>query len=138
MPRPSLLTPARSKAILEMLADGVFVETACQAAGVNQTTYHRWLKKADDPDADPTYAAFRDAANVARATAEVNAIRIVVGHAKDDWRAAAWYLERSFPTRYGKLTKLEHTGADGGPITLAGLEALMGLDAHEDEVTAAY
>ena len=61
------------------------------------------------------------------------ALRLVARSAPDDWRSAAWLLERLFPARYSNMRKLELTGADGGPITLAGLESLMGLDSEDDD-----
>jgi len=128
MPAPKL-TPARSRAILAMIADGIFIETACAAAGVNSRTYRRWMVRADEPGADPRYAAFRDAANVARATAEANAIRVITNAGKLDARHAEWFLERSFPNRYGRQTRTEVTGKNGESllVALAGLEAAMGL-----------
>ena len=128
----SAFTPARTKAILVMLADGVFIETACQAAGVNPRTYRRWLERADDPAADPKYATFRDAALTARAKAESDAIRIIVAAGKTDARHLEWFLERSFPTRYGRQTKTELTGKDGASlISLPDLHRLGGAEGLE-------
>jgi transposase len=136
MPRPSLLTPERSERILGLLRSGVFIETACQACGIGTTTYFRWLKNADDPDADPMYREFRDATTCALARAQVRAIELITLAGHKDWRAAAWFLERSFPEKYGRrlLGKLEHTGKDGGPITLASLSSLM-FDADAGETS---
>ena len=92
------------------------------------------MARADEPGADPRYAAFRDAANVAHATAEADAIRVITNAGKLDARHAEWFLERSFPNRYGRQTRTEVTGKNGEPllVALAGLEAAMGLpDAGE-------
>jgi hypothetical protein len=64
-----------------------------------------------------------------------DAVRIILDAAPKNWRAAAWYLERSYPDHYGHRARIEHAGTDGGPITLAGLEAMMGV-ADEDDRTA--
>ena len=36
----------------------------------------------------------------------------------DDWRAAAFYLERTDPKRWGRRTSHELQGPEGGPIQL--------------------
>lgn len=111
----------------EALRSGAFVKTAAQANGISESTLQYWIGRADDPDADPIYSEFSEAFRRARATAEADAVRLIVEAGRKEWRALAWFLERSFPEHYGKRTKTELTGAQGGPITLAGLEALMGV-----------
>jgi hypothetical protein len=34
----------------------------------------------------------------------------------DDWKAAAFYLERTDPENWGRSTRHEHSGPDGTPI----------------------
>jgi hypothetical protein len=130
MGRHSLLTSERSAAILDMVRGGVLIKTACAANGITYETLRTWLRRAEDPNDDPKYSAFADAFTRARALAEADAVQMVVTAGHKDWRAAAWFLERSFPKDYGRLHNLEHTGADGGTITLAGLEALMGVESE--------
>jgi hypothetical protein len=36
-----------------------------------------------------------------------------------DWKAAAWWLERVESAQFGPTTKAEHTGKDGGPISVS-------------------
>jgi len=115
-----------------MIADGVMIETACRTAGISARTYRRWLANADDPNADPKYAKFRDDADAARAKAEADSIQMVAGHAKDDWRAAAWFLERSFPAKYGRQTRTEVTGKDDTPLTMMPLTELHAIAAAHD------
>jgi transposase len=57
--RPSLLTPERSAAIIDMVRSGAFVKTACKAAGVGESTLSDWLRRADDPEADRVCCTIR-------------------------------------------------------------------------------
>jgi len=43
------------------------------------------------------------------------------------WQAAAWKLERRYPEAYGRR-RVEHTGADGGPISLAMTDEVLDGD----------
>jgi len=40
-------------------------------------------------------------------------VLLIVQHAKSDWRAAAWMLERRRPERYGRRQRVEHITPDG-------------------------
>ncbi len=136
--RPSKLTPAVSAAICESVRGGVYIETACQANNISTSTYYRWLDKADDPNAGDEFREFRDASARARAEVEARHVSLIDqaarGPVPGDWRAAAWYLERSFPTRYGRQERIEvDTGGEGGAITLVGLARLMGVPEDDDD-----
>ena len=133
MARPDRLTPEKQDQIVDLVRNGIFIETACAAVGIGTTTYYRWIQKADDPNAPDKYREFRDAVTRARATAEARNVAIVQRAANADWRASAWFLERSFPSRYGRREHVEHSGSNGGPITLAGLAQMMNVEGDSDE-----
>jgi hypothetical protein len=54
----------------------------------------------------------------AEAEAEMNALDSIQAAARDDWKAAAWYMERRFPQRWGKVNQHELTGAGGGALVI--------------------
>ena len=88
--RPLGLTREVETAICDAVRAGAFLDQAAEHAGVGRSTVYRWLgRAASDPFRD-----FRDALTRARASAEVGAVAIVRKHMRDDWRAAAFYLER--------------------------------------------
>jgi len=113
--RHSKLTPAVQDRIVSAIQAGNYLEVAAQYAGIDQSTLHRWIQKADDPNADPRYDEFRKAVENARAAAEVRNVTLIQQAANDGtWQAAAWYLERTSWQRWGRRTMV--SGEDGGPV----------------------
>ena len=104
MARPSKLTGERQQKILDALRAGNYLETAARYAGVHRDTLNEWRKKFPD---------FSDAVDEARAAAEAKNVAIVQRAAELHWQAAAWWLERSFPERYGRRERREIANADG-------------------------
>lgn len=129
---------AKKQANLEkLLSEGQFVETACELAGVSKTSFYRWMEAGEAEDAPEPYRVFRVAIEKARAVAEAAAVSTVRAAQKPwvqtttvegtdkegkpftrtetkvmagEWQAAAWWLERTFPSRYGKRQTLHHEG----------------------------
>lgn len=131
MPRPTKLTEDVQDRILAALRAGNYMETAARYAGIDESTLHRWIARGNDTDDEP-YHQFCKAVEKARAEAEVRNVHLIQGAAQGGtWQAAAWFLERSFPGRWGRRDKVEHSGPDGGPITLKGLADLM--EVKDDE-----
>src|SRR5918912_2835605 len=93
--RPLGLTREVETAICDAVRAGAFLDQAAEHAGVGRSTVYRWLERAEsDAPAEQPFRDFRDALTRARAGAEVGAVAIIRKHMRDDWRAAAFYLER--------------------------------------------
>jgi len=97
------------------------------------------------PGDESRYIEFVSVVEKARAAAEVQAVALIRQAAMGGtWQAAAWYLERSAPTRWGRQ-QVQHVGAGGGPIEVtveqleSKLSAMMDreLEALIDEETGA-
>lgn len=112
------LTAEVARTIVDALEAGAFQRDAAHAAGISEATYYRWLQAGAQPDAHPELREFYEAATRARARAKVDALKRVRCAMGDEWRAAAWYLERSYPAEYGRV-RVEHSGPDGGPLEFA-------------------
>lgn len=132
---PRAITEVRRAAFLEALESGLTILGACRASGVPRTSLYRALGYADDPDADPACAAFRADMESARATAQREAIGVIrEAGRKGDWRAAAWYLAKSFPDEYGDRVQVQQAEAEVSPDlrALARLERMVGIVDGED------
>lgn len=118
--RPLKLTPEMEEAIVANVAGGNFYEASAEAAGLPTSTFYRYMEVGSDvakaravceeegrewkpatPN-DQRLLEFWEAVTRARAAAQVDAVKLVTKAGEDDWRAAAWYLERAFPKLYGK------------------------------------
>lgn len=117
MGRPTKLTPEVQERIVTALRAGNYQETAAAYAGIAAPTFYRWMERGADSDDDPIYSEFREAVERARAEAETRNIALIQKAANDGtWQAAAWFLERTAPQRWGRWNRVEVTGRDGGPI----------------------
>lgn len=119
--RTTKLTPEVQTRIIDALRAGNYIEAACGYAGITTQTYWQWIAKADQSGPRMSlYADFRDAATKARADAEIRNVGFIQKIAQDGrtWQASAWWLERSFPTRWGRMqrTQVELSGPNGQPV----------------------
>ena len=108
--RPSKLTPEIQDRIVAAIRAGNYVETAARHAGIDPATFYRWMERGAK-ERSGKYREFRKAVEKARADAEVRHVAIIAQAATKRWEAAAWWLERSFPDRWGRRRyEVEHSG----------------------------
>jgi hypothetical protein len=108
--RPTKYTPERVKRILDAVKLGVAYIDAASYAGISRETFNEWRKQ---------YPDFSDAVEEAAGQAVVaNMAKIQKAASEGSWQASAWILERRHPDRYGR-TRVELTGAEGGPVAVA-------------------
>jgi hypothetical protein len=121
MARPTLLNRDDLIALFhENIRNGASLSTAANAAALGTSTVYAWLARAEelqyrDPQTlqstDRKFLEFRDATHHARATVELRALKIISDQIdQNNWKAAAWFLERSFPERWSnrKLESEDH------------------------------
>lgn len=133
--RPSKLTPAVHDHLVEAIKSGNYIETAVRACGIGVSTYYGWMERGEADLAngkDTPYAELSEAIRKAEGEAETDALGEIRKAARDSWQAAAWYLERKFPARWGRKDRVEHTGKDGDAIKLS-----HDYDREVDELVAA-
>jgi hypothetical protein len=100
MGRPTKCTPELTSAIAADVSLGLPGEVAAVAHGVGRSTFYRWLKWGRRRE--PGFIEFRDAIQKARAEAEDHFVGIIREAAAKSWQAAAWWLERRSPRRWGR------------------------------------
>ena len=91
--RPTKFTTERQERILRSIRAGNYVETAALAAGIGKSTFYDWLDRFPD---------FADAVQKARAEAEARYVAVIEQATETSWQAAAWWLERTAPNRWGR------------------------------------
>jgi transposase len=102
--RPKL-DPAVMQRIVDLVRAGNFLGVAAKAAGIHRSSVHRWLH---DGRAQKRgrYYQFVIAVEKAQAESESRDVMLIAKAAGEDWRTAAWRLERKWPRRYGTRVKL--------------------------------
>jgi hypothetical protein len=113
------LTPERQCRICDAIRAGVRPEVAAVYTGVGARTYYRWMALGRGAEAEPVYLEFVEAVEVALAEWEARDVLLIGEAAKDDWRAAAWRLERRLPKVYGKRERHEIANADEGSFRIS-------------------
>jgi Homeodomain-like domain len=127
------LTSKAQKAITDALRAGAIAEDAARATGVSRRTYHRWLQRGEAADAPPRFVAFANAVRKTESEARIAAVTAITDAMPEDWRAALAYLERRYPAEWARTSRLEHTGAEGGPVEVKGSRDLSRLSMAELE-----
>ena len=114
---------------LKLISAGNYQQTACRVAGISNWAFHDWKNKGDQAredkqngialnEAQEECLEWVEALEEARAAAEATLVARWYTEAADgDWRAAERFLAKAFPERWSDpATRLEVTGANGGPV----------------------
>ena len=147
-------TRRNRRLLYEALRTGLPIGKAAELAGLDRSTYYRWMQKGKDKRY-PVHVRFRKHVNRIHAKLELeklNTIRKVAqgGYELTEtrirfnksgrvalmktvkttapcWQAAAWFLERRFPEEYGrkKLSVDDVTAAEKAAQIKAAYDALM-------------
>lgn len=142
--RPTKFTSDTVDRLLDGIRKGLPIHLACSAAGIDDSRYYEWQNGKFPRGADPELKRkFRDELTRARDEAAYRSITLINDAATEDWKAAAWILERRYPKEFGRQS-LEITGSEGGPIQVEAATMqrviLKALDAYPEarvEVAAA-
>lgn len=140
----SKLTSEVGDAIVSALEEGNYAKTAAEAAGVDESTYYKWLKRGEDELArveegrgrsvrksEETFVQFFQSVTRARGNAEASAVEKIKDAGEEDWRAAAWFLERRYSSRWANTQRVEVQVREELEAALDKLEASLDSDTFE-------
>ena len=120
--------PKLTEGLIETLSatirNGAYIETAAALCSISKDTLYRWLRDAENGDADGLHSKLSDAVKKAMAEAELRDLAVIDKAAQEGiWQAAAWRLERKHSDRWGRQSKvqLEHSGPEGRPIEVTAI-----------------
>ena len=109
--RPSKLTPEVRKRLINAIMAGNYYEPACRYAGVDYSTFRKWMQKGEQAKSGQYFEFFEE---VKRAEAEAEARMVAQWQAQvpNDWKAARDFLARRYPERWAQKERidLEHSG----------------------------
>jgi hypothetical protein len=110
------ITSEKTKALVDAIKGGAFIETAVVIAGVPRASFYRWLKQgSEDEQAGrrrSPYIGFASEIRKALAIAELDLVRRVQSSGMH-WQRYAWMLERRFPDRWSR-NGAQSNGVRGG------------------------
>lgn len=108
----------------ELLKDGHYAQTVAGYLGICEQTWYNWynngekLAEMDEDELDEAlrankhnelYLEFFETVKRATNRAEIEAVRVIKKASEQSWQASAWYLERKFRERWGRVTA-DHQG----------------------------
>jgi transposase len=95
----TLLTKAVAEDLKTYILRGLDEEQACNLAGIAHITYSKWLIK---------YPQFKEFIRRVKAQVEFETLEHIQTAAGGGiWAAAAWFLERKYPQKYGRRDVLK-------------------------------
>jgi hypothetical protein len=124
--RKTKLTDEVQKRFVDAIRAGNYYETACHYAGIDYSTFRRWMQKGEEQKSG-AFREFCEAVKKAEAESEMRMVTLWQKQAVDNWQAARDFLERRFPDRWGRRDRLaaELSGPAGGPVEVDVHQTLM-------------
>ncbi len=91
--RPRALDDAKRREICALVSAGAGIKTAARYAGCSRSTVYKEASENEE---------FRERLERAKSTACLTPLQALRQAYQEDWRAAAWMLERTDPNRFGR------------------------------------
>lgn len=76
----------------------------CQACGISEETFYKWQRS---EDINPLSAELIEGLKKAEAEKQAALLAKIEAHGEEHWQALAWYMERLWPERFGRVDRLQ-------------------------------
>jgi len=115
MGRPTKLTDDTIQKLETTIAAGNYYEAACRFAGISYTLFREWIKAGQEvrdgkrkrTQKNLKFLEFLEVMERAGAKAEIRMVANWQMHVPTNWQAARDFLERRYPERWGKKSRVE-------------------------------
>lgn len=126
MARPSKINDTELvERFLEAIRDGNYYEAACNYAGIDYKTFRNWMNRGEaaaeldkKPKSEKPFFQFFQEVKKAEAEAEALIVSMWRRQIPQDWKAAATFLERRYPDRWGRVDRLNAQIQQSGNVGL--------------------
>jgi hypothetical protein len=118
--RRTILDGNLTKRICGLLADANSIKTACEAVGIDESTFYDWIQKGEQ--GQKPYADFAKRTSRARGKAKQRLVKTIVSQSPKDWKAAAWILSHCWPQEFSEIVRNE-VGLLGGVLLMPAKES---------------
>lgn len=100
----SKLTKALIQKACKLKKKGYTNTQICQACEISEETFYRW-QRGEELEG----LAYELCEGLKKAEAEKQAALLakIEAHGKEHWQAVAWYMERMWPERFGRVDRLQ-------------------------------
>ena len=112
--RKTKLTCELQEALCAEFEKGKTVKGACGAVGLGVSTYYDWRTRGENAKTNTDYKKFCEAVDIAMAKGQTKYEDVIYTEAieKENWHAAAWYLERRDKPNFAKQEYYSETAND--------------------------
>lgn len=87
--------------LITRIRNGSPIKEACASVGIQRDTYYKWMQRGEAATSGE-YRDFYNDVEKAKADSIMESIIVVRKAAKENWQAAAWWLERRLPQEFGR------------------------------------
>lgn len=115
-----MLDAAMMDRLVKLIQVGNYKENAAAMCGISRATFNNWLLRGARGEAPFTELL----AGVEKAQAEAvgHKVATITAASQKNWQAAAWWLERTNPRKWGRKDALELSGNEDKPIVVQTLK----------------